>query len=71
MSEENKEQLDAATAQALEIARRMREEEKKEQEALSAERTIKLLKIAILVLGVAIVALIAARWFTGGWLLDW
>lgn len=71
MSEENKVQLDAATAQALEIARKMREEEKQEQEIKSAKRMVKLLKIAVVVLGVAVVALIVARWFTGGWLVDW
>lgn len=65
------EKIDAATAQAIEIAKAMREQEKAEEAKEKKDKTRKALNITIIVLLVIALALVVSRFFIGGWWLDW
>lgn len=63
--------VDQTTAQAIEIAKAMREQEKAEEAKEKKDKTRKALNIAIIVLIVIALALVVSRFFIGGWWLDW
>lgn len=65
------EKLDAATAQAMEIAKAIREQEKAEEAKEKKNKIRKALDLAIIVLVVIALCLVIARFFIGGWWLDW